>query len=56
MPIVNIMYNEVGNYPTKHVTVSGVARPGPTRACVLPSIFQALSSPAQQESYDSITN
>ena len=28
---------------------SGVARPRPTRACVLPSTFQ-------QESYDSITN
>ena len=35
---------------------SGVARPGPTRACALPAIFQALPSPNQQESHDSITN
>ena len=27
---------------------SGVARPGPTRACALPSTSQALPSPAQQ--------
>ena len=27
---------------------SGVARPGPTRACALPSTFQALPSVAQQ--------
>ena len=27
---------------------SGVARPGPTRACALPSAFQALPSAAQQ--------
>ena len=27
---------------------SGVARPGPTRACALPSTFQALPSAAQQ--------
>ena len=26
---------------------SGVARPRPTRACALPSAFQALPSPAQ---------
>ena len=25
--------------------LSGVARPGPTRACALPSTFQALPSP-----------
>ena len=25
--------------------ISGVARPGPTRACALPSTFQALPSP-----------
>ena len=30
------------------VTISGVARPGPTRACALPSTFQALPSAAQQ--------
>ena len=29
-------------------TSSGVARPGPTRACALPSTFQALPSAAQQ--------
>ena len=29
-------------------TISGVARPGPTRACALPSTFQALPSAAQQ--------
>ena len=35
---------------------SGVARPGPTRACALPSTFQALPSPTQLESRDSTTN
>ena len=35
---------------------SGVARLGPTGACALPSIFQALPSPAQQESGDSTYN
>ena len=33
---------------------SGVARPGPTRACALPSTFQALPSAAQYDSRDSI--
>ena len=33
---------------------SGVARPGPTRACALPSTFQALPSAAQHYSRDSI--
>ena len=28
--------------------ISGIARPGPTRACALPSTFQALPSAAQQ--------
>ena len=32
---------------------SGVARPGLTRACVLPSTSQALPSPTQLESRDS---
>ena len=32
---------------------SGVARPGPTRACALPSTSQALPSPGQQDSRDS---
>ena len=32
---------------------SGVARPGPTRACALPSTSQALPSPTQLESRDS---
>ena len=32
----------------------GIARAGPTRACPLPSTFQALPSPAQQESHDAI--
>ena len=35
---------------------SGVARPGPTRACALPSTSQALPSPIQLESRDSTTN
>ena len=37
-----------------HQTCSGVARPGPTRACALPSTFQALPSAAQHDSRDSI--
>ena len=44
-------------YPEKSVTVdgsetcitSGVARPGPTRACALPSTSQALPSPTQNQ-------
>ena len=35
---------------------SGVARPGPTRACALPSTFQALPSAAKHDSHDSIKN
>ena len=35
---------------------SGVARPGPTRACALLSTSQALPSPTQLESRDSTTN
>ena len=35
---------------------SDVARPGPTRACVLQSTFQALPSVAQQDSCDSTRN
>ena len=35
---------------------SGVAKPGPTRACTLPSTFQALPSAAQQDSHDSTSN
>ena len=31
---------------------SGVARPGPNRACALPSTSQTLSSPGQQDSHD----
>ena len=38
------------------VLYSGVARPGPTRACALPSTSQALPSPTQLESRDSTTN
>ena len=37
-------------------TYSGVAKPGPTRACALPSTSQALSSLIQLESCDSTTN
>ena len=33
--------------------LSGVARPGPTRACALPSTFQALPSAISFESCDS---
>ena len=33
--------------------ISGVARPGPTRACALPSAFQALPSAISFESCDS---
>ena len=35
------------------VTSSGVARPGPTRACALPSTLQALPSAISFESRDS---
>ena len=35
---------------------SGIARPGPTRACALPSTSQALPSPGQQDSCDSSMN
>ena len=35
---------------------SGVARPGPTRACALPSTSQALPSPGQQDLHDSSMN
>ena len=38
------------------IICSGVARPGPTRACALPSTFQALPSAAQHDSRDSIKN
>ena len=38
------------------VVASGVARPGPTRACALPSTSQALPSPGQQDSRDSSMN
>ena len=36
--------------------ISDVARPGPTRACALPSTSQALPLPTQLESRDSTTN
>ena len=36
------------------IMISGVARPGPTRACALPSTFQALPSAAKHDSRDSI--
>ena len=35
---------------------SNIARPRPTRACALPSTFQALPSQAKQESRDSVIN
>ena len=35
---------------------SGVARPGPTRACAIPSTLQALPSPTQQQSCDFMQN
>ena len=38
----------VGNIGNTGNVGSGVARPGPTRACALPSTFQALPSAAQQ--------
>ena len=38
------------------VHLSGVARPGPTRACALRSTSQALPSPGQQDSRDSSMN
>ena len=37
-------------------THSGVARPWPTRACALPSTFQALPLPPWEESHDFIMN
>ena len=42
--------------PVRNGLDSGIARPGATRACALPSTFQTLPSPAKQESCDSITN
>ena len=42
--------------PARFSGRSGVARPGPTRACALPSTSQALPSPTQLESRDSRTN
>ena len=43
--------------PNTHIpTCSGIARPGPTRACALPSTSQALPSPDQQDSCDSLMN
>ena len=46
------------NFPVMLVLsiISVVARPGPTRACALPSTFQALPSAAQHDSRDSISN
>ena len=45
------------NYKIKcEVLISGIARPGPTRACALPSTFQTLPSAAQHDSRDSIKN
>ena len=41
---------------TKDCVGSGVARPGPNRACALPSTSQALPSPTQLESRDSTMN
>ena len=38
----------VGNIGNTGNVGSGVARPRPTRACALPSTFQALPSAAQQ--------
>ena len=35
-------------WPLLHLAYSGVARPGPTRACALPSTFQALPSRASK--------
>ena len=46
----------VSLYTSRWVTGSGVARPGPTRACALPSTSQALPSPGQQDSLDSSMN
>ena len=43
-------------YVCKLRITSGVARPGPTRACALPSTFQALPSAAQHDSRDFIKN
>ena len=43
-------------YHTYMHAYSGVARPGPTRAYALPSTFQVLPSPIQQDSHDSISN
>ena len=41
---------------TVHLIHSGVARPGLTRVCALPSTSQALPSAAQQDSRNSTTN
>jgi len=47
-PICNAGQNEKA-----YRKASGVARPGPTRVCALPSTSLALPSPVQKKSRDS---
>ena len=51
-PHVGLVNNSVSgmsvNTTVEGVTTSGVARPRPTRACALPSTFQALPSRASK--------
>ena len=50
-PFILNQYNYVLYLSTSYymlVCISGVARPGPTRACALPSTFQALPSRASK--------
>ena len=49
-------HKNYSNYSIIRTGITSVARPGPTRVFVLPSTFQALASPAQQELHDSTTN
>ena len=48
-------FHVIGSLNQVHV-ISGVARPRPTRACALPSTFQALPSAAKNDSRDFIKN
>ena len=48
-----MLYCILYSYILTH-NLSGVARPGPTRACALPSTLQALPSAISFESRDSM--
>ena len=54
--VINTLIEQSNSLMKQSTVTSGVARPGPTRACALPSTSQALPSPTQLESRDSTTN